>query len=238
MHDRRRLDPPRDRPRSTGRREVIRTLLGLGVGGIAVAAPGSSGLLRRLLGDGDALAQSCELSNELTEGPFYVEGAPVRRNVIEKRPGAILWLSLTVLDSRSCRPVPNATVDIWHADAAGSYSGVGGQQGTTYLRGRQAVGTAGVATFRTIYPGWYPGRTPHIHVKVSVAGAEVHTGQLFFDEAVTAAVYAREPYRAHGEQDTTNAGDGIFASGGSESILTVAPRGTGYWGKTALVVAT
>jgi protocatechuate 3,4-dioxygenase beta subunit len=242
MHDQRTRDrtgdPARDRPRSTGRREVIRALLGLGVGGIAVAAPGTSRLLRHVVGSGEALAQGCELSRELTEGPYYVEGAPLRRNVIEGRPGAVLWLSLTVLDSGSCRPLPGATVEIWHADAGGSYSGVGELQNARFLRGRQAVGAAGVATFRTIYPGWYPGRTPHVHVKVSVAGTEVHTGQLFFDEGLTAAVYAREPYRSRGAQDTTNAADGIFANGGSASILTIAPRGAGYWGKTALVVAT
>ena len=71
-------------------------------------------------------------------------------------------------------------------------------------RRRAVTDAKGVATFRTIYPGWYPGRTPHIHVKVSVAGSEVHTGQLFFDEALTTAVYARDPYRARGAQDTTS----------------------------------
>jgi protocatechuate 3,4-dioxygenase beta subunit len=227
-----------DSLRTTGRRDVIRALVGLGVGGIALAAAPSNGFVRRILGSGEARAQGCERSAELTEGPYYIEGRPVRRNVIEERPGVVLWLSLTVLDDQSCAPIPGATVEIWHADASGSYSGFEGEENDTFLRGQQAVSTAGVATFRTIYPGWYSGRTPHIHVKVSVGGTEVHTGQLFFDEAVTAAVYARDPYLTRGTQDTTNAEDGIFANGGSGSILTPDPRGRGYWGKTAIVVAT
>lgn len=240
MHDSSRSDPLRRRLADrelTGRRDVIRGLVGLGVGGLALAAPPSAGFLRRMLG-GDALAQTCELSNELTEGPYYIEGRPVRRNVVEDRPGIPLWLSLTVLDASTCAALPGATVEIWHADAAGSYSGFEGVENDSFLRGRLSAGAAGVATFRTVYPGWYRGRTPHIHVKVSLGGTEVHTGQLFFDEAVTAAVYAREPYLARGTQDTTNAEDGIFASGGAESVLTPAARGKGFWGKTSLVVAT
>jgi hypothetical protein len=224
------------RPLATGRREVIRGLVGLGVGGIALASPSGNAFLRRMLG-GEALAQACDLSSELTEGPFYLADRPLRRNVVEDRPGIVLWLSLTVLDAQTCAPIPGATVDIWHADAAGSYSGFEGEENDTFLRGRLTAGAAGVATFRTVYPGWYTGRTPHIHVKVEVGGNDVHTGQVFFDEGVTAAVYAREPYVTRGTQDTTNAEDGIFAGGGAESVLVPVPRGKGYWAKGSLVVA-
>ena len=67
-------------------------------------------------------------------------------------------------------------MEIWHADASGDYSGFDGQENQTFLRGRQIAGANGAATFRTIYPGWYPGRTPHIHVKVLRDGSELHTG--------------------------------------------------------------
>ena len=223
--------------RPARRREAIRTLVGAGLGGIVLVSAPARGMARRFLGVGDAWAQACTLTPELTEGPYYLDGAGLRRNVIENRPGVILFLSLTVVDATSCAPLPGATVEIWHADASGDYSGFDGQENQTFLRGRQIAGANGAATFRTIYPGWYPGRTPHIHVKVLRDGSELHTGQVFFDEAVTSAVYAREPYRARGAQDTSNAADGIFRAAGAASTLTLAARGAGFWGKTTLVVA-
>ena len=80
--------------------------------------------------------------------------------------------------------MPDAAVEIWHADAAGVYSGVSGNRGN-FLRGVQRTNASGVARFDTIFPGWYRGRTPHIHMKVFVSGDEVHTGQVFFRPAVT-----------------------------------------------------
>ena len=98
-------------------------------------------------------------------------------------------------------------MEIWHADAAGAYSGVSGNGGI-YLRGIQRTNASGVARFETIFPGWYRGRTPHIHMKVFVSGDEVHTGQVFFRPAVHAGtVYgqgslrlARESTRASGRR--------------------------------------
>ena len=68
------------------------------------------------------------------------------------------------------------------------------QPGTNFLRGGQRTNASGVATFETIYPGWYPGRAVHIHVKVHVGGNVVHTGQLFFPAASPNAVYRKAPY--------------------------------------------
>jgi protocatechuate 3,4-dioxygenase beta subunit len=91
--------------------------------------------------------------------------------------------------------------------------------------------------FHTIYPGWYHGRTTHIHVKVHVGGKVVRTGQLYFRDALTAAVYRnRSPYKARGQKDTPNAGDMIYADGGRQSTLRVSTHGTGYIGRLALGV--
>src|SRR5439155_574562 len=87
----------------------------------------------------------------------------------------VLTLRLTVLDASTCKPIKGAAVDIWHCDALGVYSGVPpAAASTTFMRGIQRTGAAGVATFQTVYPGWYPGRTVHIHVKVHVGGNVVH----------------------------------------------------------------
>jgi protocatechuate 3,4-dioxygenase beta subunit len=178
-------------------------------------------------------SRACVLTPESTEGPYYLPDGMIRQDITEGRPGVPLQLRLTVQDASNCTPIENATVELWQCDAVGAYSGVNGDSGR-FLRGGGRTGADGVATFDTIYPGWYPGRTTHIHVKVHVGGDEVHTGQLYFDESVTRAVYRRPPYAGHGAADTTNASDGIFGDG--EAMLEVTQRGDGYAGELALGV--
>jgi protocatechuate 3,4-dioxygenase beta subunit len=176
-------------------------------------------------------ATSCELTPETTEGPYYLDLGMVRRDITEGAAGAPLPLTLTVLDTASCAPVEGAAVDIWHCDALGAYSGFaagGGGEGTTFLRGTQITDAAGAVTFDTIYPGWYRGRTVHIHMKVHVSGRTVLTGQLFFDDATTDAVHATEPYAQRADRDTRNADDQIFRGGGDRSTLAITPAGSTY----------
>jgi protocatechuate 3,4-dioxygenase beta subunit len=94
------------------------------------------------------------------------------------------------------------------------------------MRGIQKTDANGVATFTTVYPGWYQGRAVHIHVKVHAGGAVVHTGQLFFSDTLTDKVYTAAPY----------AQDSIFVNGGKTSVLEVAKRGSGYVGSIAMGV--
>jgi protocatechuate 3,4-dioxygenase beta subunit len=89
------------------------------------------------------------------------------------------------------------------------------------MRGIQRTDAKGTAVFRTVYPGWYQGRTVHIHVKVHVAGSVVHTGQLYFPDTVTDAVYRRVPYSRRPARGVRNASDAIFRNGGKRSMLTV-----------------
>jgi protocatechuate 3,4-dioxygenase beta subunit len=204
-------------------------------------------------------AAACVLSPEVTERPYWIDNRLTRRDITEDRPGLPLELVLTVQDARTCEPIEGADVEIWHCDAGGVYSGFesasqggggggapGAQQSPTdaerYLRGHQRAGAEGRVRFHTIYPGWYRGRTPHIHLKVHAGGDVVHTGQLFFPESVTAAVYRRAPYRSHGRPDTSHAADQIYAQAGrSRATLRIARRRhgrKGYRGTIALGVAT
>lgn len=176
-------------------------------------------------------AVSCVLAPEQTEGPFFLPGDRVRRNITEGRPGAPLTLKLTVLDVSMCKPIRGASVDIWHCDAAGVYAAASGK---TFLRGIQRTDAKGVATFKTIYPGWYPGRTVHIHVKVSLGGNVAHTGQLYFPDKVTDAVYARAPYGARPRRSTRNPDDAIYRNGGSRSTLKLRKVGSAYTGSITL----
>jgi hypothetical protein len=216
----------------------------LRLAGIAAAA-GGAGAFRLDDADGASgpLAVSsglvkCVLTPELTEGPYYVAGEKLRRDVTEGKAGTALLLKLTVVNASTCKPVKNASVEIWHCDAGGVYSGaVANNPGTNFLRGVQKTNATGVATFKTIYPGWYQGRAVHIHVKVHVAGTVVHTGQLFFPAGVTNVVYKRAPYSAHGTTpDTLNPNDSIFRNGGSKGLLTLKKDGTGYIGSIGMGV--
>lgn len=127
------------------------------------------------------------------------------------------------------------TPELWHCDAAGAYSGVQGDTGR-FLRGIQRTNAKGVAVFQTIYPGWYPGRTVHIHVKTALGGNVVHTGQLYFSDRVTDTVYRRAPYTRRPNRSTRNAGDSIYRNGGSRSTLRVVRDGRAYVGSIAMGV--
>jgi hypothetical protein len=219
----------------------------LKLGGLAAGALGAGLGARELLEGPEAEAAgagpaavaaglvSCVLTPEQTEGPYYVDGPRVRRNITEGKPGVPLTLRLSVLDVSTCRPIRNAVVDIWHCDASGAYSGVEGNSGR-FLRGIQRTNAKGVATFQTIYPGWYPGRTVHIHVKVALGGNVVHTGQLYFSDRVTDAVYRRGPYSRRPGRSTRNAADSIYRNGGSRSTLKVVRAGSAYVGSIAMGV--
>ena len=183
-------------------------------------------------------AVSCVLTPELTEGPYYIPNERLRRNITDGHPGTPLFLQLGVVDASTCKPIKGAAVDIWHADAAGNYSGFGAGSGSrTFMRGIQKTDARGIATFRTVYPGWYQRRSVHIHVKVHVRGNVVHTGQLFFSDALTDRVYRDSPYNKRPNRTTRNANDSIFVNGGRKSILSVRRRSAGgYLGKITMGV--
>ena len=209
------------------RRDSLLRLAGL-------AAAAGAGTAWEGAGSGSAAVEQrlvqCVLTPELTEGPYYVPGESLRHDISEGKPGTQLLLSLRVLNASTCKVLKNAAVDIWHCDALGVYSGaIAHNPGTNFLRGVQHTNANGIATFKTIYPGWYPGRAVHIHVKVHVRGNVVHTGQLFFPAAVTDAVYANTPYSQHGATpDTPNPQDAIFRNGGAKGMLALKQGQTGY----------
>lgn len=177
---------------------------------------------------------TCVLLPESTEGPFYVDDQRVRRNITEGKAGVPLVLRLTVVDVSTCRAIRAAAVDVWHCDAAGAYSGARGAG--TFLRGVQRTDAKGVAVFRTIYPGWYPGRTPHVHVKVALGGNVAHTGQLYFPDVITDAVYRRVPYNRRPSRTPRNGADSIYRNGGRRSTLKLTRSGTGYVGAIVMGV--
>lgn len=193
------------------------------------------------------VVEACRLTPELTAGPYYLDGHLARCDITEGRPGTPLQFQVTVMGIDECTPLQGAAVDIWHCDAGGEYSGFNGNslaetqaQGANdkrYLRGVQLTDADGTATFSTIFPGWYEGRTVHIHLKVLEGGAlsttytgghVAHVGQAFFDEDTTAHILARSPYSAHTGTRTTNAQDSIYAQAGTGAIAAMTPHAPGY----------
>jgi protocatechuate 3,4-dioxygenase beta subunit len=210
------------------------------LGGLVAGAAGLAGLKAAdEAGAGPAGVASglvsCVLAPEQTEGPYYLDDAAFRRNVTEGRPGAPLTLRLFVVNASSCKPIKGAAVEIWHCDAGGVYSGVRGDTGT-FMRGVQRTNAKGLALFRTVYPGWYPGRAVHIHTMVHIGGNVVHTGQLYFPDAVTDAVYRRTPYTRRGSRTTRNASDSIYRNGGKRSTLKLVRSGSAYVGSITMGV--
>ena len=186
------------------------------------------------------------LMSSVTEGPYYLDGALVRKDITEGKSGVPLTLRLTVVDATDgCTPVKGAAVEIWHCDAWGYYSGYttanpGGSapaesedgstaNDNTYLRGYQIANANGVVKFETIFPGWYTPRTCHIHVKVHTGGEKEdgsyeggkvnYTGQLFFDDTVAEEIFTLEPYSKHTGSYTTLANDMVYDGGGASSGL-------------------
>jgi protocatechuate 3,4-dioxygenase beta subunit len=210
------------------------------LGGLLVTAAGGGALLEGTPSGNAAIetgAAQCVLTPELTEGPYYIAGEKVRRDIREGHPGTKLTLHLQVLDASTCKPIKNAAVDIWHADAAGDYSGFGnGASSRTFMRGVQRTDASGKVEFVTVYPGWYQGRAVHIHVKVHVGGSVVHTGQLFFPDAVTAQAYKAKPYSSRPGPDMLNAQDSIYVNGGKYGMLKVAKTGSVYTASIAMGV--
>jgi len=205
-------------------------------------------------GRGGKAMPDCVLTPEQLEGPFYIDLAQVRQDITEDRPGVPLALAITVVDASTCEPIRNAAVDAWHCDALGIYSGEPseGSQGTTFLRGIQLTDPNGLAEFKTIYPGQYPGRTTHIHLKVHTGGRQTnatysgghtsHTGQLFTTDRQDAEVFALPPYTRNSAEITPRDADSIFVGeGGSSSALALAPAGnnlarTGFTARVTLGV--
>jgi protocatechuate 3,4-dioxygenase beta subunit len=219
------------------RRSILR------LAGVAAASLGAGAWkAKEAEGGGPAAVESgavtCVLTPELTEGPYYIPNEKLRRNITDGHAGTTLILQLAVVDAATCNPIKAAAVDIWHADAAGNYSGFGAGSGSrTFMRGIQKTDVRGIATFRTVYPGWYQGRTVHIHVKVHVHGKVVHTGQLFFSDALTDRLYRNAPYNKRPSRTTRNANDAIFINGGRRSMLSVRRRSAGgYLGKITMGV--
>jgi protocatechuate 3,4-dioxygenase beta subunit len=169
----------------------------------------------------DDLGSRCALICAATLGPCYAQTRE-RKDISEGQRGLPVRLAFLVVDEH-CDPVKGASVDIWHTSPAGIYSGedasdmctFGNEQARAgrWFRGVQTSGSDGRVDFDSCFPGWYSGRTIHIHFTVRVGDTQYVTSQLFFDDTLTDAIIANEPlYDARGKRDTRNTNDEVIGS--------------------------
>jgi protocatechuate 3,4-dioxygenase beta subunit len=191
---------------------------------------------------------SCVVRPPQTEGPYFVDeklnrsdirSDPSDGSVKQGVPLRLVFRVSRIADS-SCTPISGAVVDVWQCDALGVYSdvqdinGLFDTRGKKFLRGYQVTDASGTAQFMTIYPGWYPGRTVHIHFKIRTDSASRRgyefTSQLYFDDAITDQVHAQLPYVTKGQRTLKNGGDRIFRDGGNQLMLQLTKDAQGYLG--------
>ncbi len=195
-------------------------------------------------------AELCRLTPAQDEGPYFVR-APVRRDIREDRTGIPFDLTLKIVQADGCTPVENALVEIWHCDNAGRYSAypedmsrspydtfrlvatnaVDGHvppfNDKTYLRGAQATDIDGLVAFKTILPGWYDPRVPHIHVKVFADEKSLLTTQLYFPDEFTDRVYTTHAdYKPYGRCPYSALNDTVIGMYPDASGLMLRPQET------------
>jgi protocatechuate 3,4-dioxygenase beta subunit len=198
-----------------------------------------------------SVCTTCRSWAEQDEGPYHLDAQPERRDIVEDRDGVPLQLGIRLARDGE-HPPAEAIVEIWHCDALGRYSGFPPPVSSavvtaetapraaylpdqTFLRGRQRSDGDGIGEFRTIYPGWYPGRTVHIHLMVDVADVTL-TSQLYFPDPITDHVLAMPPYAERTGRDTTNSIDEIFPTGGAPPVVDIGQVGDGYRAAISLVL--
>ncbi|MFT7670157.1 MAG: protocatechuate 3,4-dioxygenase beta subunit [Planctomycetota bacterium] len=202
-----------------GRRELIlgggAGLGALGVGAPALAGAAAAGGLAipSDLDEAESLmAGNCVLSASDVQGPFWLNLALLRQDITEGTVGMPLVFYIKLMDGINCAPIANAVVDVWHDDPDGKYSGFAseGTAGLTHLRGIQVSDANGIVKFVSVFPGWYTGRTPHLHLKINPnAGSELTT-QLYFPDVIHERVYEFPPYDVHGQSPVNNETDNFF----------------------------
>lgn len=111
-------------------------------------------------------AEPCKPTPSDMEGPFYEPGAPIRTST-----GSGLVIRGRLLGAPDCRPLPGGNIEWWQTDRRGRYDDA--------HRGSQNADSDGAYRFVTDFPGAYPGRPPHIHIKANAPGQRPLTTQLY-----------------------------------------------------------
>ncbi|WNG20188.1 protocatechuate 3,4-dioxygenase [Cystobacter fuscus] len=167
------------------------------------------------------LGSACALTCEATLGPCYATTVE-REDITEGEDGLPVRLAFLIVDE-TCKPIPGATLDIWHCGPDGLYSGEDASDFCTtgdtrarsarWYRGVQTTDANGRVNFNTCFPGWYSSRTVHIHFTVRLNNQEYVTSQFVFDDVLDDEIINSQPlYNTRGPRDTTNATDNVVSA--------------------------
>ncbi len=209
-----------------------------GVAGLASMIPGKSQAQEEANGPGPipmpAVGGGCVLIPSETAGPFPLDLSDdanfFRTDIRELQAGADLRVQLRIIGLNSCAGISNMRVDVWHCNADGYYSGfttnahLGMQNNTTarWLRGIQLSDANGEVEFLTKFPGWYPGRTVHIHFQVYLSSMLQVTSQFCFPTTEKNVLLTTEaPYTTWGADPVAPGNDGVFADGYALQLATL-----------------
>ena len=173
---------------------------------------------------------TCSTTPSETEGPFptKIPSSLVNSDIRSDRTGVPFTIKITINNkNNSCAALAGAIVDIWHCDKDGYYSEYGGTgmqsanfTSVHFLRGRQTTDASGLVSFTSIFPGWYSGRAPHIHVHIyNATGSSLSVTQIAFPTDVCDTVYTTA--YGKGKQDTSNASDNVFSDSLASELATV-----------------
>ena len=126
---------------------------------------------------GSMIAQSIQPTPRMSEGPYWKSGSPQRTVLYQQHDrGRKIEVSGKVLDI-SGGAISGTKIDIWQTDGNGAYDNTGFR-----FRGHVFANDSGKYRFKTVLPGEYPGRTPHIHIKLTAPDGKRLTTQLYFPE--------------------------------------------------------
>ncbi len=234
-----------------------RTLLqSAGLAGIAALIPfRNSRATQKALSSVFGILDGCVLVPTVEVGPFpwpsgdgktlSTDQILFRRDITEGISGVPFTLILSLVNvNDNGNPITNANVVVWHCDKAGDYSEYANQQGgldetgKSFLRGIQMTDANGQVTFKTIYPGWYPGRTTHIHLDIFLGTVWNVASQIAFPENISSAVYSTSLYSSRGQKDTPNSSDNAFGAKLSSLLLNVTGDSTnGYTGTLTVPIS-
>ncbi|MFB9951639.1 intradiol ring-cleavage dioxygenase [Rhizobium puerariae] len=118
-----------------------------------------------------------DMTPEQSAGPYYKPSSPLKDDfTADASEGRPFLLGGTISDS-ACKPMSGCMIEFWQADQRGNYDNHGFR-----LRGHQFTDAEGRYMLQTIWPGLYPGRTRHIHVRIRPASGHLLTTQVYFPD--------------------------------------------------------
>ncbi len=190
----------------------------------------------------DSSSCSISLTESTTEGPCYF-GVSEQEDISEGRTGLPMILCMQLIDE-DCNPLEGYLIEIWHCDNAGIYSadttdsddttswaGSGfcadddaAAEESKWFRGELTTDSSGRVNFKSCFPGWYSGRTIHIHFRVRQpsGGNDYVISQFCFSDSFAAEICTTHvEYSSRGEQDTPLASgtDTVFPSSGYNDYM-------------------